>query len=372
MKMISIGILIVMLLALAILFAIGWYYSEVLKKAAFSTELVPNEYNLIVRSIGNGTIELISANNDVDELSEKGHFKLEWEAGSGFTKAILQNDTSRVTRSYQGETIPKIGEHIRLETFFYSGTPKDALGIDFEEVDLQCELGLCPAWQIGNNRENWVIAIHGKGSNREEALRIIPALQKAQTSILVITYQNDPETNPSKNGYYGFGKEWPDLEIAVQYALEQGAKNIILYGFSMGGAISLSFMRESPYASSVVGLILDAPVISFESIVNHGIAERNVPQFIGKIGKWVATLRFRIPWQWLDYHKIATSLEIPILIFHGANDKLAPIQESEKLALENPTYVSLVKTDTVGHARMWNHNPAAYEKTVLEFLHALR
>ena len=200
--MISIGIFIVMLLTLAVLFAIGWYYSEELKKAAFSTKLSPSEYNLIVRSIGDETIELISANNDFDELSEKGHFKLEWEGGSGITKTILQNNTSRVTRNYQGKTTPKIGDRIRLETFFYSGTPKDALGIDFEEVDLQCELGLCPAWQIENNRESWVIAVHGKGSSREEALRIIPALQKAKTSILVITYQNDPETSPSKTGYY--------------------------------------------------------------------------------------------------------------------------------------------------------------------------
>ncbi len=106
--MISIGILIVMLLALAILFAIGWYYSEVLKKAAFSTELVPNEYNLIVRSIGNDTIELISANNDVDELSEKGHFKLEWEGGSGFTRLSYKTIQAELHEATRGKPFPKL------------------------------------------------------------------------------------------------------------------------------------------------------------------------------------------------------------------------------------------------------------------------
>jgi len=371
MKMIVFVILILVTIAAAILFGIGWYYSEMLKKEAFVTNIDPPEYNLLVKSVNSTSIELISKDDNSEELFEEGHYKIEWADGFGFTKSILQSNENRILREYSGEDFPLVGESVRLETFFYSGNPNDALGIDYEEVHLKCELGICPAWKVEKNRENWVIAVHGKGSSREESLRIMGTLEKTETSILVITYRNDPETNPSENGYYGFGQEWPDLEIAVQYALKQGAQKIILYGFSMGGAISLGFLEESTYAPNVIGLILDAPVISFESLVNHGISERNVPKFIGEIGKWVATQRFKIPWKKMDFFKTAAELEIPVLIFHGTHDKLTPVKESEKIAQKNDAIVTLITTNGVGHAKMWNHNPNFYEEKVFKFLSQL-
>ena len=371
MKMIVFTILIVVTIAAAILFGIGWYYSEMLKREAFVTNIEPPEYNLLVKSANSTSIELISKDDNSEELFEEGHYKIEWADGFGFTKSILQSNENQILRDYSGKDFPLIGEPVRLETFFYSGNPNTALNIDYEEVPLNCELGICPAWKVEGDRENWVIVVHGKGSNREESLRILETLKKTDTSILVITYRNDPETNPSENGYYGFGQEWPDLEIAVEYALQQGAKKIILYGFSMGGAISLGFLQESTHSSNVVGLILDAPVISFNSLVNHGIAERNVPKFIGEIGKWVATQRFKIPWDKMDYFKTATELEIPVLIFHGTKDKLTPVKESEKIAQENDKNVTLVTTNGVGHAKMWNYNPKFYEEKVFKFLSQL-
>ena len=371
MKMIAFVILILVTTAAAILFGIGWYYSEMLKKEAFITDIEPPEYNLLVKSVNSTSLELISATDNLEELFERGHYRIEWTDGFGYTKSILQSNENRIIREYSGEKPPPVGESVRLETFFYSGNPNDALGIDYEEVQLKCKLGICPAWKVEGNRENWVIAVHGKGSSREESLRIMGTLKKTETSILVITYRNDPETNPSENGYYEFGQEWPDLEIAVQYALNQGAQKIILYGFSMGGAISLGFLKESTYAPSVVGLILDAPVISFESLVNHAISERNVPKFIGEIGKWIATQRFKIPWAKMDYFRTATELEIPVLIFHGTHDKLTPLKESEKVALQNDRNVTLITTNGVGHAKMWNHNPKFYEEKVFEFLSQL-
>ena len=371
MKMIVFVILILVTIAAAILFGIGWYYSEMLKREAFVTNIEPPEYNLLVKSINSTSIGLISKDDSSEELFEEGHYKIEWTDGFGFTKSILKTNENQILRDYSGNDFPLVGEPVRLDTFFYSGNPSAALGIDYEEVPLKCESGICPAWKVEGNRENWIIAVHGKGSSREEVLRILGTLEKTDTSILVITYRNDPEANPSENGYYGFGQEWPDLEIAVQYALQQGAQKIILYGFSMGGAISLGFLQESTHSSNVVGLILDAPVISFDSLVNHGIAERNVPKFIGEVGKWVATQRFKIPWDKIDYFKTATELEIPVLIFHGTHDKLTPVKESEKIAQENATHVTLITTNGVGHAKMWNYNPKFYEEKVFKFLSQL-
>ena len=70
MKMIVFTILIVVTIAAAILFGIGWYYSEMLKREAFVTNIEPPEYNLLVKSANSTSIELISKNDNSEELFE--------------------------------------------------------------------------------------------------------------------------------------------------------------------------------------------------------------------------------------------------------------------------------------------------------------
>jgi len=70
---------------------------------------------------------------------------------------------------------------------------------------------------------------------------------------------------------YSYGRdEWEDLEGAVRYALDHGARRIVLAGYSMGGAISLAFMRHSALANRIGALILDAPMIDLVPTVAHG------------------------------------------------------------------------------------------------------
>ena len=50
----------------------------------------------------------------------------------------------------------------------------------------------------------------------------------------------------SPDGFYRFGEtEWEGLEGAAQYALDKGAEDLILVGYSMGGAIITNFLFES-------------------------------------------------------------------------------------------------------------------------------
>jgi uncharacterized protein len=47
--------------------------------------------------------------------------------------------------------------------------------------------------------------------------------------------------------------EWRDLAAAAQYALARGARRLLLVGYSMGGAIVVSFLEHSPLAARVAG-----------------------------------------------------------------------------------------------------------------------
>ena len=55
----------------------------------------------------------------------------------------------------------------------------------------------------------------------------------------------------SADGYHRYGQtEWEDLAAAIQYALDHGAEDVVLVGYSMGGAIVVSLLYRSPLAQS--------------------------------------------------------------------------------------------------------------------------
>ena len=137
-------------------------------------------------------------------------------------------------------------------------------------------LGTFPAWLTPGESDTWAILVHGKGAERTECLRILPMFVERGHSTLTITYRNDegaprgPERLPPVRG----GRV--DLEVAAEYALAAGANELILVGYSMGGAIALSFLYRSAVADRVSAVVLDSPALDFEALIDHG-ATRQIP-----------------------------------------------------------------------------------------------
>jgi alpha/beta superfamily hydrolase len=65
---------------------------------------------------------------------------------------------------------------------------------------------------------------------------MLPAVTELGLHCLIITYRNDLGALASPDGFHWYGlSEWRDLEGAARYAVEHGAENLILVGYSMGG-----------------------------------------------------------------------------------------------------------------------------------------
>jgi pimeloyl-ACP methyl ester carboxylesterase len=71
--------------------------------------------------------------------------------------------------------------------------------------------------------------------------------------------------------------EWQDLAAAAQYALGHGARRLLLVGYSMGGAIVISFLERSPLAGRVAGVVVDSPMTDFGRAVDHGASRQTLP-----------------------------------------------------------------------------------------------
>jgi len=362
----------VMLLAVAGLAAGGWYYSDQLREGALEPDRNQPEPDLKVIGLPDNRVALgpMPGTGKEGDWTKEGVYGLEWENGYGQVGAILQIDDQHVVREFvpmQGSL--DVGDPVRLDSFAWPNDPQQAFGIPFEEVTFTSPLGDLPAWFVDGPGNTWVIYVHGRGADRREALRMLPTVTELGFPSLIITYRNDPDVPASPDGFYRFGQtEWEDLEGAVRYAVQHGAEELVLVGYSMGGAIVTSFLYESALAVRVEAVILDAPMLNFRDAVDRLAWEQGLPWFFTQIAEKLAEIRFDVDWGAMNYLRRADELTAPVLLFHGDDDDTVPVETSDALAEARPDLVTYVRVEGTGHVRSWNTDPDAYQAAVRDFL----
>ena len=172
------------------------------------------------------------------------------------------------------------------------------------------------------------------------------------------------------SGGYAFGaEEWRDLEAAVRNAVRAGAEQIVLYGYSTGGAIVMSFLERSEAAGRVRAIVLDAPALDLAAIAEDGMHERGVPGVLTGPLRGVVGWRFEVDWSTYDYLDEAAGLRTPLLLFHGAADDVVPGGSSRAFAAAAPPgLVTYVEFPEAGHVRGWNVDRERYERALGDFL----
>ena len=307
------------------------------------------------------------------DLHHEGRFGIVSADGYGQVGGILEQGKGYAVRAYTPLTT-KIAadEAVRLDMYAYPDDPKTAHNIAYEEVSYQSELGECPAWLVPGVSKTWVVFAHGRGAHPNEALRIMPTLVGAGLPIFAINYRNDEGAPKSTDGYHWLGlTEWRDLEAGVQYALDHGAEEVVLYGYSMGGGMCLNLLYESEIASKVRGVVMDSPFLDFGGTLEFVGRARDYPSIVLRFGKAAAALRFRINWQRMNYVKRASELKTPMLILHGESDDLVPAPISRLLQRARPDIVRYIGFPGAAHARSWNLDSTRYEAEVRDFLRDL-
>lgn len=351
--------------------AVGWYFSSEIERGALNVSHDPPRLNLLVMAVNGSTVVLEpSGKSDLNRLwTRPGRWGLEWDGGYGQVGQIRATGAGRVERDFTPlEGAPTVGAAARIDPFAFPGDPRRAFGLPFDDVVVTGELGPLPAWFVPAAGDMWAILVHGQGASRRDSLRMLPALQGAGLNVLIISYRNDEGVNVEPGGHYHFGlTEWADLDAAAQYALDRGATALVLGGNSMGGAIIMSFLRESPRAPCVAALILEAPLLDFNATIRAN-APGAVPGLLVSLAEGIAYERFGIDWGRLNYLKDAHELRVPILLFHGEDDPKVPISTSRELARLRPDLVTFVPVEGARHVQAWNLDPTAFDAAISRFL----
>lgn len=351
-----------MLLVLAAIAFASWQFS--------SEVVVPNyappPTDVTVQHVSTNQVQLSRSQSTL----RPGVYGLLWPRGHAIITAVLHSSPQSVTRSLSAvHGRLKAGMKVAINSEVYVGNPTQALGLPFTNVAVPDELGPMPAWLIPGHSSTWAIVVHGINDTREGDLRIAPALHASGLPTLLISYRNDPGAPKSRDGMHHMGlTEWRDLQAAARHALAHGATRLVLVGISMGGSIVTQFMQRSPFARSVLGLILDAPALDWKAILSFNAKEMGLPAFAATPVEWMIGARIDADWSLLDALRHPSAFHLPILLFHGTEDKTVPIATSNAFAKELRGWVTYYRTPRAGHVESWNVDPKLYEQRVSAFL----
>jgi alpha-beta hydrolase superfamily lysophospholipase len=310
------------------------------------------------------------------------------DGGDGHTRLgdVVDHDeqAGTVTRQVLGVDRGRLTEGpARWNSYFYAGTPGTALGLPYEEVVVKTELGQMPAWFVPpaaahDGRDTWAVLVHGRGATREECLRVVPLLHRLGMACLVVSYRNDARAPRSGKGRYHLGDaEWTDVEAAILHAVDAGAQDVVLFGWSMGGAIVLQTVSRSWLADRVRAVVLDAPVIDWRDVLDHHARVNHVPAPVGRLSQVVLEhpqarrlvgVETPLSLSRLDWVARASELHLPLLLIHSDDDEFVPSGPSRRLATARPDLVTFVPVAGARHCTEWNVDPEFWETAVARFL----
>lgn len=262
-------------------------------------------------------------------------------------------------------TLPKPQDRVWLSGWL-GETPTDFGINDFSEVSLP---NRTLAWLIPGG-ESWVINVHGRKAARAETLRVAPIFQKLRFTQLVISHVTDPKPSGLGTRTSNLGvTEWRQVAEAVEYARTHGAKQIVLYGWSLGCLLIGEYLRNSDNAEDVVRVIFDSPLLDYPSTVRLQAINAGFPAAFADL----VLHKLKTSWilkalglQKKSFPDLIHSLGRPVLVFYSQLDGYVSMNRIEDFVTLNE--VALEHFVGGRHCRLYNQDPTRYTKAIEKFL----
>jgi alpha-beta hydrolase superfamily lysophospholipase len=318
-----------------------------------------------------------------DDAALPGRYSFWFDGGHGHARVgrVLERAPGSVTRELLGVDAGALraGQQGRFNGWVYLSPA--SLDVPYDDVRVQTTLGWVPAWEVpaeGFDSQRWAVLVHGRATVRQEVLRAVPVFRAAGYSTLLVSYRDDGEAPPSAAPRYGLeDAEWLDVESAILHVLDQGAREVVLMGWSMGGAIVLQTATRSRLASVLTGIVLESPVLSWAEALLHQGDALDLPAAVKRGALTLVSSRLGarltghdepIDLRQLELVAHVEDLPVPVLILHSEDDGFAPLESSRRLARERPDLVQLVPFRTARHTKLWNYDPERWEGAIAAWL----
>ncbi|QCQ15949.1 alpha/beta hydrolase family protein [Microbacterium sp. RG1] len=319
-----------------------------------------------------------------DDTGLPGRYGLFTRGTEDYVKlgSVLAENEAGVKR----KLLTHVGQDARLSaeaafSGWYFDRPEQ-LQLPFSSQLIGSAVGPCPAWLFPAEQDTdvWCIQIHGRGTTRAECLRAVPLMHNLGITTLVVSYRNDGEAPRSRTGTYGLGAtEWRDVDAAIGFARRNGARRILLMGWSMGGAIALQLALSSAHRDMIAGVVLDSPVIDWRVVLDYQAGLMKLPATVTKLaisalesdwGTAFTRTGAPIPFDRLDVVARADELRDPILILHSDDDGFVPSDASHDLRQARPDLVELEVFEVARHTKLWNYDEQRWSARIRDWVRA--
>ena len=200
-----------------------------------------------------------------------------------------------------------------------------------------------------------VLYFCGAGGNKSyyNSLARIKAMRQLGFSVLVVDYRGFGESkgkqHPNESQIY------QDSETAWNYLINKRrilAKDIVIYGESLGGAVAIDLAVKHPQAG---GLIVQSSFTSMAETVKN-------QNWLGLFPiDLLLTQRFN------SIAKVK-KLQVPVLFIHGTADNIVPSYMSHKLYDSAPKPKQLFTIPQAGHFRIYKPGEHSYLKAIEKFI----
>ena len=153
-----------------------------------------------------------------------------------------------------------------------------------------------------------IVYCHDKSKNIDYYWPRIKLLAKTgleEHGIFIIDYRGygKSEGKPDENGFYA------DINAAIVWLEEQGltGDRLIMYGFGLGSTVAVE-LTESPRSLTPAKIILEAPIASFESLIQDTTLQSTPRSYLSD----------------LDFNNVDKMKNItqPLMWIHGTEDKV--------------------------------------------------
>ncbi len=230
----------------------------------------------------------------------------------------------------------------------------------FEEAsirDPRRPAAVLPYWIIeGENPAGPVLIFsHGWAESKQSVLQRLDALAPACSKIIAWDLPGHGDASPG-SCRLGIDERGALLEL-VRTVHAWGAagapSQVVLYGFSLGAGVSLDAAAREPGA--VAAVIAEAPYRVPWTPARNVMDQKGLPRRLNlrpALCLAGAVLGANPLWRGFDRAALARGVRCPLLVVHGADDEMCPIEDGRDIAGAAPR-ARIVELPQTGHLDAW-------------------
>ena len=238
--------------------------------------------------------------------------------------ALLLVLTGAFVVDYYAEALTQAG------SWPITGTPAD-VGLAYKDVTLTTNDGLkISGWYIPGTQPNAVVIVHGIWANKQAIMPATVMLAEAGYHVLAIDLRGHgaSEGEQLSYGYY----EALDVQAGADYLLAlPNVEKVGVMGYSLGGA---AVVRAAATDERIQAVVVESSFSSLADAVGDSFSQHtSLPSWpFAPLLVRAAERKLGLTVEQINSASDLASMPArPVLIIHGSDDELFPVQHAHKL-----------------------------------------